>query len=212
VNQLIEAYPDDLRVAVCMLPLEFHKRAEPSARAALAAHVQGKFWEYNDRLFLDNRELEDSHLEEHARALGLDVEQWKRDFASSRIREHVAHQATLAAALGVRGTPNIFINGENVRGAKPLEEFRKLIDRKLIKARKLEASGTPAASLHAALTTSAVEGKYRKYVIDGAKPVRPPPPPPKKPLVAEVVELPVGDSPRKGTGDKIIITEFSDFQ
>jgi hypothetical protein len=47
----------------------------------LAAHLQGKFWEYHDVLFQNMRKLEDADLESYAGTVGLDVVQWKKDKA-----------------------------------------------------------------------------------------------------------------------------------
>ena len=51
MKQLLEQYPDDVRVVFKHNPLSFHKRALPAAKASMAAHAQGKFWEYHDKLF-----------------------------------------------------------------------------------------------------------------------------------------------------------------
>ena len=197
---------------MCHLPLAFHKKAGPAARAAVAAQLQDKFWEYNTILFDNMKALEDANLEAYAKQAGLNVEQWKKDFASPLVKAHVDHQAALGASLGVRGTPNFFVNGENVRGAKPFPDFQKIIDTKLAEAKKEEAAGTALKDLHGKLTASAVGGKYKMFVVDGKKPVAPPPPKPPEPLAEKAVDLPIGDSPRMGKGDKVVITEFSDFQ
>jgi len=155
------------------------------------------------------RKLDEPDLERYAGDIGLNVEQWKEDFNSELVKKHVKHQADLGAALGVRGTPNFFVNGENVRGAKPFDKFKPIIDRKLAEARNLEAAGTALAQLHAKTTERVMNGRYKLFVIDGKKPEPPPQPPA---LAQNAVELPINDSPRMGKGDKVIITEFSDFQ
>jgi len=91
-----------------------------------------------------------------------------------------------------------------------------VIDEQLEKANWLvDKKGVAVESLHAALSRKAVDGKYRKFVIEGKKP-----PAPKKkgedaakqPFANTGAELPIGDSPRIGTGDEVVITECSDFQ
>ena len=44
LKKLLEEYPDDVRVVYKHLPLPFHQRALPAAKAAVAAGKQGKFW------------------------------------------------------------------------------------------------------------------------------------------------------------------------
>ena len=46
-----------LRVVMKQNPLSFHPRARPAALAALAAGNQGKYWEYHDKLFANQRAL-----------------------------------------------------------------------------------------------------------------------------------------------------------
>ncbi len=198
-----------------MLPLEFHKRANPAARAVVAAQLQGKGWAYDKVLWENNKALEDADLERYAEQAGLNVAQWKKDWGSAQVRAHVDHQFNLAAAFGVRGTPNFFVNGENVRGAKPFEEFKAVIDRKLAEAKTLEAQGVARGQIHARATATAVGGAYKKYIIDGQKPPKPTPQAeaaPKDPLEKTQQTIAIGDSPRVGKGDAVVIAEYSDFQ
>lgn len=198
-----------------MLPLDFHKRANPAARAVIAAKAQGKAFAYDKVLWENNKALEDADLERYAELAGLDVAQWKKDFNSPLVAAHVDHQAYIGAALGVRGTPNFFVNGENVRGAKPFEEFKTVIDRKLAEAKQFEAQGIALENVHAKATATAVNGAYKRYIVDGQKPPKPTPKAaqaPKDPLDATQHTITPGDSPRIGKGDVVVIAEFSDFQ
>ena len=56
-----------------------HPRAWAAACAAEAAGLQGRFWEMHDSLFADQGRLEDPHLWERARGLGLDLERFDAD-------------------------------------------------------------------------------------------------------------------------------------
>lgn len=57
--------------------MPFNKNANIAARASLAAHAQGKFWEYHDLLFENQHELEKPALEKYAKQLKLDVRKFK---------------------------------------------------------------------------------------------------------------------------------------
>jgi protein-disulfide isomerase len=57
VRQLQEDYGDKLRLVIKHNALPFHPRARPAAIAAMAAHEQGKFFEYHDKLFANQKAL-----------------------------------------------------------------------------------------------------------------------------------------------------------
>jgi len=216
MTQIHEAFKDEVKIAVCMNPLGFHKRAMPSAKAVYAAMKQGKYDAYDKLLWENNKALEDADLESYAKQVeGLDLEQWKKDKDSKEIEGWILQQQGISVALGATGTPAFFVNGQKMAGAKPFEEFKEIIEAQISKADRLIAKKVPAAALHAVLSGNAEGGKYRKYVIEG----KTPPTPEQKaaeedkpPLAKRAVELAISDSPRKGNGDKVVITEFSDFQ
>jgi protein-disulfide isomerase len=56
-----------------------HQRAVPVACAAEAAAAQGAFWPFADALYADQGRLDDPHLWERARALGLDLARFDDD-------------------------------------------------------------------------------------------------------------------------------------
>jgi protein-disulfide isomerase len=172
--------------------LPFHNRAMPAALAAMAAHEQGKFFEMHDEIFENMRALEDADLERYAQAVGLDMERWKASFTSQAAKPHVEADMELAGKVNARGTPNFFVNGRNLRGAVPFEDFDALIEEELEKARALVAAGTPAAEV------------YNKIIGDGKV---------FEPLEAQVHEFTSEGRPFLGNpnGD-IVISEFSDFQ
>lgn len=131
IKEVLEAYPDNIKLVFKNLPLPFHNEAEPAAVAALAAGEQGKYWEMHDKLFENQSALSAEAYLGFAKDLGLDVEKFKTDLASERLKKQVKDDAALAESLGVRGTPGFFVNGVQVRGARPFPYFKQIIDRLL---------------------------------------------------------------------------------
>lgn len=129
VEQILQAYPKDVKVVFKNLPLPFHDQAKPAAQAALAAGKQGKFWEMHDKLFDNQRDLNSDFYEKAAKELGLNVDQFKKDMQSEEIVKQVEADTKLAEKHGIQGTPGFFVNGVAVKGAYPFEHFKKIIDR-----------------------------------------------------------------------------------
>jgi protein-disulfide isomerase len=129
MEEILKAYPKDVRIVFKNLPLPFHKQAEPAARAALAAGKQGKFWEMHDALFENQKKLNSAFYEELATKLGLNMDQFKKDYESEDLKKAVKDDAELAKEHGIRGTPGFFVNGVAVKGAYPFDHFKGIIDR-----------------------------------------------------------------------------------
>src|SRR5690606_9962715 len=79
LDEVVADYPEDVRLVFKQYPLPMHADAEPGARAALAAHAQGKFWEMHDALFANSREMSRGALIAHARTIGLDMKRFEAD-------------------------------------------------------------------------------------------------------------------------------------
>lgn len=129
MDEVMKMYPKDVKLVFKNLPLEFHDKALPAAKAALAAHKQGKFWEMHDVLFDKQDKLSDAMFLEEAKNLGLNVEQFKKDMASKEIEDQIKGEVDAARKLGFQGTPGFLVNGVAVKGAYPAAEFKKIIDR-----------------------------------------------------------------------------------
>lgn len=115
LEQLLEAYPEDVRVAFLQLPLrQIHPQAQGAAEASLCARDQGKFWELHDALFADQRNLGVDGLKSTAREIGLDGETFDECLDSNRYADVVQQDVDQAARLGASGTPSVFVNGRPV--------------------------------------------------------------------------------------------------
>ena len=115
------------------MPLSMHSRARPAHAASEAAAMQGKFWEFHDKIFSDQRNLTDEQFVKYAEELGLDVEKFKKDLASAEVAKRLDQDVAQAGTLGVTGTPAFFINGRYLSGAQPFANFKRIIDEELKK-------------------------------------------------------------------------------
>ena len=89
-----------------------HPRAWPAACAAEAAALQGRFWEMHDLLFADQGRLEDPHLWERARALGLDLERFDADRRGAEVAARSPrHDFESGVRGGVVTTPTLIVAG-----------------------------------------------------------------------------------------------------
>jgi protein-disulfide isomerase len=106
-----------------------HPRAWAAATAAEAAAVQGAFWEMHDLLFADQGRLEDPHLWERARALGLDLERFDADRRSDAVRARVRRDFESGIRGGVVSTPTLFAGDAKHTGQISDEVLARLADR-----------------------------------------------------------------------------------
>jgi len=214
VTEIKEKYKGDVRVVFMHSPMPGHKDAVPAAKASQAAHMQGRFWEYHDVLWENNKAISAEDLEAYAKEVGLDVARWKKDMASKEVAAVVDRNFAIASALGQTGRPAFLINGEVIKGAQPIDKFAEIIDRQLAFADKLIEKGVPRDKIHAVATRKVADGKYLKFVVNGDAPPssKPKKQKPKPPLDKRAHALDIGNSPRKGQGNEIVITEWSDYQ
>ena len=131
LEQVLENNPETVKVVFKNMPLRFHKLAEPSARAALAANEQGKFWEFHDKLFAEKK-LNKGSVKKVAESLSLDMEQFYKDMNSKKIKSKLQRDMQDAQKAGVTGTPAVFINGRKLK-QRSLAGFQALIDDELTK-------------------------------------------------------------------------------
>jgi protein-disulfide isomerase len=127
----------------------------PAALAARAAHEQGKFWEYHDKVFQNQQKLTHDDLVSYARQLGLDVGRFEKAITQGNAKPLIDADAAEAKALGATGTPAFFINGRFLSGAKPFNEFAEVINAELT---RLKVPVPPAAAVPAAPAPAAGQG------------------------------------------------------
>src|SRR5262249_30691701 len=146
LKQIEKNYGSDVRVAFKQNPLPMHPNAPYAAKASIAAHKQGKFWQMHDKLFDANVSrqpdaLSAEKVDQMARDLGLDMEKFKADANSPETAKIIADDQALATKLGANGTPHFFINGARISGAMPYDSFKAVIDAQLKRANAALSSG-----------------------------------------------------------------------
>lgn len=123
-----ETYGDKVAIAFRNFPLPMHKEAPRAGEASYCAQDQGKFWEYHDVLFQNQRAQKDDDLKKYATEAGLDAAAFETCLTSNKYKERVDNDKKSGEMVGVSGTPAFFINGVFVNGARPFEAFAEVID------------------------------------------------------------------------------------
>jgi protein-disulfide isomerase len=103
-----------------------HPRARVLAAAAQAAGLQGRFWEMHDSLLEDQGHLDDPHLWERAKRLGLDLERFEADRRSEETAARVERDFNGGIRAGVTTTPTQFLSGRAHPGI-PGDGFREAL-------------------------------------------------------------------------------------
>jgi protein-disulfide isomerase len=130
--------PDKLHIIFREFPIvPNHVHALAAARAAEAAGLQGRFWEMHDLIYEHQKDWAEVFdvrpiFEGYAKTIGLDLKQFQADNSSEIVERRIFLDGKRAHALGVQGTPTVFLNGKEVpfQSLAP-EKLRELIKNEL---------------------------------------------------------------------------------
>lgn len=126
---------DDLRIEWREVNV-FGDASEQAARAAYAAALQDKHWEFHEKLFAGGKprppeELSPAALTAVAADIGLDMDQFDEDMNSPETAEAVDDNARMGTDLGAFSTPTFILDGEPYVGAQPTDVFVDAIEQAL---------------------------------------------------------------------------------
>ena len=118
---LAEKYKDHVRLIFRNFPIaSSHPNARAAAAVAEAAGLQGKFWEMNELLYVNQDAWKNANITErdnifksYAEQLKLNIDQYKADVASNRVKNKIDFDMALGRKHGVAATPTFYINGKN---------------------------------------------------------------------------------------------------
>jgi protein-disulfide isomerase len=141
IDQVLKAFPQDVRLVFKQYPLNIHQYARQASTASLAAHAQGKFWPMHDKLFQNFSAINEENIKTWAREVGLNMGQFEKDMQSGRYEAAVQKDLADGAAAKVLGTPTLFVNGRRLQ-ERSFEAFKKAIQEELA---ALKTGGAKAA-------------------------------------------------------------------
>jgi protein-disulfide isomerase len=199
----MKEYGNDVSISFRHNPLPSTTTRCRPALAAEEARAEGKFWQMHDKLFASQQNLDRPTLEKLAGEVGLNMGKFKAALDGEKGKERIKKDMDDAANFGARGTPNFFINGRNLRGAQPIEQFKAVIDEEIKKADAKLASGTPRGQL------------YASFIKDGLDKAAAPAPQqrPGEPDANTRFAADAKGAPVKGAKDALVtIVQYSDYQ
>jgi thiol-disulfide isomerase/thioredoxin len=132
LHQLLEEYPKDVRLFFKHFPLSGHTNARLAAEEAVAAHKQGRFWAFNEKVWAHPDSLTSAGLEKLAKEIpGLDFARWRRDANSAAVKDRVEADRSEGDDLGINGTPTLYINGRKYVDPLDIASLKDWIDEEL---------------------------------------------------------------------------------
>lgn len=136
VEEVLKAYPKDVRVIYKHLPLDFHPMAMPAARyyEAIALQDHEKAQKFYHMVFENQGDLgskKEAFLKDIAKKAGADLKKLEKDITSESITKVIEADMEEARKFNFSGTPGFLINGVSLRGAYPFPEFKDIIDHHL---------------------------------------------------------------------------------
>lgn len=141
VAKVSASHRSELRVVHKQFPLASHRNAPRASVASLAAHKQGRYWEFHDALFANQSELSMADdpmplFEKLAKEAGLNMAKFKADLNDPAIAKMVADDRAEGEQAGIEATPTLFLNGVKLTDAHSEEEITRIIESKLGGAKK----------------------------------------------------------------------------
>jgi len=121
VRQLVEA-DGNIRWVPRHYPILDRPNEEPSsllgARAAEAAHRQGKFKEFHIAMMTREGKLDEKRIYDIAEMVGLDIATLKKDMADRLLDKRIKNALAIGQDIGFTGTPGYIIGEDVILGAE----------------------------------------------------------------------------------------------
>lgn len=143
----LKEFRDEVRLVFVNYPLDnscnpaiphaMHPTACLAAKAALCAFREGKFWDYHDQVFENQKRLSRSALLRIAGEVGLDRAGFEQCLVSDETADRLKEDVESGSRLEVRGTPALFINGRPFPDWLRPELLRMVIEAEIRRVNKI---------------------------------------------------------------------------
>jgi protein-disulfide isomerase len=133
LKQVMDEFRGEVKLYFKHYPLPQHTNARLAAEAAVAAQKQGKFWQFEEKLWANQENLTPSELEKFAKEVGLDVAKFRQDLEAPATKARVQKDRVDGGTLGLSSTPTLYINGREYTDPRDADSLREWIKEDLQK-------------------------------------------------------------------------------
>ena len=125
IQQVKQEFGDKIVIAFRHYPQRIHAYSIPAALAVECAAEQDKFWQMYDKLSASKKanKLYLGQFEQNAVDIGLDAIQFNQCLETEKYQDKISEQLLAGKDAGAVGTPTMFVNGEEIVGAAPFEDY-----------------------------------------------------------------------------------------
>lgn len=128
IREVFSQYENDLLFIYRNYPVT-DENSVVLAQAGYCAAEQKKFWEFHDRLFLNDAPTDLAGIKDLASTAGVDVDQLVACLNANRYNDKVVEDVNDALSFGAQGTPTFVINGQAITGALTKDQWIEIIEK-----------------------------------------------------------------------------------
>ena len=125
ISKLMKNF-DNIQIVFIDFPI-LSESSEIAARASLAANEQKAYFEYHSILLNNKKLINEDFLYKIAKDLSLNIEKFKKDMSSEKIKNIIIKNINFANSLKIRGTPTFIIGKQIFPGAYDYEKLKEII-------------------------------------------------------------------------------------
>ena len=125
ISKLLKNF-DNIQIVFVDYPI-LSESSEIAARASLAANEQNAYFKYHSILLNNTKQINEDFLYKVAEELSLDIEKFKKDMSSEKIKNNIIKNIDFANSLKIRGTPTFIIDEQILPGAYDYEKLKEII-------------------------------------------------------------------------------------